>query len=144
MTDIIGEKNRKAVEEFERRKALFDAYVRTPEYEEKLHNRLSYHSAAQNDSKARSLLMHLCKSPDDPAAGCNFFIQNFGYTFDPRPQASFSHIPFVPFEFQEDAVRWMIELIDNGQDGLVEKSRDMGMSWILFIYVPLWYWPFRS
>jgi hypothetical protein len=39
-------------------------------------------------------------------------------------------MPLVLFEKQKDLVRFIIDMIDNGENGLVEKSRDMGASWV--------------
>lgn len=54
------------------------------------------------------------------------------WSADPRPDAATFSVPFVPFEFQEEGLRWLWDLVYNKkEDGLVEKSRDMGLSWLL-------------
>lgn len=41
-------------------------------------------------------------------------------------------IPFLLFPFQEDALEWLEELIFlRRSDGYIDKSRDMGMSWMM-------------
>lgn len=130
--------------EIERRKKLFDDYIKSPEYQEKLISRLKVNDACLKSSEAKGLSWNLCARPDNPAEGCIFFIENFGWTFDPRPQANPNHLPFILFEYQKEAIRAMIDHIDNGKDLLFEKSRDMGASWLIFCYVPLWYWLFRD
>ena len=132
------------VAEIERRQAKLNEYLATPEYQEKLINRLKFNDAALGHSEARTTLWNLCARPDAPAEGCIFFIENFGYTFDPRPEATLHHFPFILYDYQKEAIRWLIEHIDQGKDGFIEKSRDMGVSWTAFVWVPIWYWLFRD
>mgnify|MGYP000851731657 CR=1 FL=1 len=130
--------------EFTRRKEEFNKYLTSPEYTEKLRQRVELLDAGNRSLKARSYIFHLCERPDDPVEGCIFFLENFGWSFDPRPEHAPHHLPFIMFEYQREAIRWIIEHIDNGRDGLLEKSRDMGASWLLFVWVPVWYWLFRN
>ncbi len=127
-----------------RRKQLFQNYIHSPEYQEKLMTRLRINDACIKNPEARGLTWQLCARPDNPAEGCIFFIENFGWTFDPRPQADPFNLPFILFDYQKEAIRALFDHIDHGKDLLFEKSRDMGASWIIFCYVPLWYWLFRD
>lgn len=131
-------------QEMARRHRKFEEYMRTPEYQKKLMDRIKINDACMNDPKARALTYNLCTREDNPAEGAIFFIENFGWTFDPRPHTDMKHLPFILFDYQKDAIRWIISHIDNGKDGLVEKSRDMGISWTLFVWVPVWLWLFRD
>ena len=60
------------------------------------------------------------------------FITDWGMTFDPRnvrrklPAA----LPFILFPKQDDLVTWLMERWRNGEDGVLEKSRDMGATWV--------------
>ena len=130
--------------EHTRRKEKFKEYTHSEKYVKKLIQRLQINDSGENNAEARALTWNLCARPDNPVEGCIFFIENFGFTFDPRPQASPNHLPFILFDYQKDAIRWILEHIDSGKDGLVEKSSDMGISWVLFVYVPIWYWLFRD
>lgn len=136
-TDII--KVLTPEEESRRRRELFEAYMNSPEMAEKRLQRLKINDAGDNNAEARAMIWELCRREDNPAEGCIFFIENFCWTFDPRKEPA--HIPFVLFDFQKDAVRWLIDHIDNGKDALIEKSRDMGVTWIVDC-VFLWYWLF--
>ena len=127
-----------------RRKKQFDDYITSDEYQAKLLERLQITDACNSSAEARALMWTQCARPDNPAEGCIFFIETFGFTFDARPEHYPNHLPFFLFEFQKDAVRWIIDHIDNGSDGLLEKSRDMGVSWLFFVWVVLWYWLFRD
>lgn len=65
---------------------------------------------------------------DNPAQ----FAIDWGMTFDPRnveiglPSA----MPFVLFPKQEDAMQWMHERWKARENGLLEKTRDAGFSWV--------------
>jgi hypothetical protein len=131
-------------QETARRKEKFKQYLHSPEYQAKLINRLKINDAADKKIEARALAYQMCAQPENPAEGCIFFIENFGWTFDPRPQADPFNLPFVLYDYQKDAIRALFDHIDNGKDLLFEKSRDMGASWIIFCYVPLWYFLFRD
>ena len=54
-------------------------------------------------------------------------------TYDPR-LGGITNIPFVPFARQEEFLRWLREREYLTQPGLVEKSRDTGISWLCCAY----------
>ena len=60
------------------------------------------------------------------------FINDWGMTVDPRaPGAGLPAImPFVLFPKQRELIDWLIARWRAGEDGLLEKSRDMGASWL--------------
>ncbi len=136
--------NTQQAEETERRKGLFQGYITSPEYMARMMKRLKINDACIKHAEARGLTWQLCANPESPADGCIFFIENFGWTFDPRPQANPNNLPFMLYDYQKAAIRALFDHIDHGKDLLFEKSRDMGASWIIFCYVPLWYWLFRD
>lgn len=127
--------------EFERRKKLYLDWLEVPEQRERLIQRAQYNVLASGNPGAQILLWNLCKGEDNPAEGCIAFIENFCWTYDPRSKDK--NLPVVLFDFQKDAVRYIIEHIDQGTNFLIEKSRDMGVSWLV-VYVFLWYWLFRD
>lgn len=125
--------------ENERKKRVFEEYLHSEHYQELLLNRLKLNDAAERKQEARRYLWYLCARPENPAEGCIFFIENFGWTFDPRLEPN--HRPFILFDFQKRAIKEFVDHIDNGSDFLLEKSRDMGVTW-LAIWVFVWYWLF--
>jgi hypothetical protein len=137
-------KETREASEFERRRKRFQEYLRSREYQDKLILRLQINDACLRSAEARARTWNLCARPDNPVEGCIFYIENFGFTFDPRPQSEPHHLPFILFEYQKDAIKWLIDHIDNGRDGLIEKSRDMGISWVVFVWVLVWYWTFSD
>lgn len=70
-----------------------------------------------------------------------FFLNGFGWTYDPR-RVPFSKLPFILYPFQQDAVMRLINAVGS-HDILVEKSRDMGASWIC-VSALTWCWLFRT
>lgn len=60
------------------------------------------------------------------------FIIDWGVTYDPRnPERGLpSTIPFLLFPKQEEWVGWFLERWKSQEDGITEKTRDMGMSWL--------------
>ena len=72
------------------------------------------------------------------------FITDWGMTFDPRNvERGFEAVtPFLLFPKQQEFVRWVVDRWMGREDGLVEKSRDMGASW-LCVAVAAWMWLFK-
>ena len=60
------------------------------------------------------------------------FISSWGLTFDPRNigRGLPSAVPFVLFPKQVELVEWTVERWKRQQGGIIEKSRDMGVSWL--------------
>ncbi len=128
--------------EQERRERVLLTYLHGSEYQTKLKERIKIQDAGNGSKEARKNISYLCQQPDSPAEGCIFFIENFGWTFNPK--MSLKHFPFILFECQKRAIRAVVEHIDSGRDLFVEKSREMGVSWLAFCYIALWYWLFRE
>ena len=125
-----------------RRKKLLAEYMNSSEYTEKLKKRIAINDACNVSLEAQAHTWKLCERLDNPAEGCIFFIENFLWTFNPKEEPK--HFPFILFDFQKRAVREIIEHIDHGRDEMLEKSREMGASWLLFAAITLWYWTFRE
>lgn len=68
------------------------------------------------------------------------FIMDWMDTYDPRRE-SHKWIPFVLFEKQADVIRYLQALDNEQESGLIEKSRDMGMTWLACAY-SVWCWLF--
>lgn len=69
------------------------------------------------------------------------FISDWCCTFDPRnPEVGLpATVPFLLFPKQVEYVDWLVARWKNRQDGLVEKSRDMGLSWLSMAFaVTMW------
>lgn len=69
--------------------------------------------------------LHYREHPDD-------FINDWGVTFDPRniEKGLPSVVPFLLFPKQREWIQFVMRKWRNGEPGLTEKSRDMGLSWL--------------
>lgn len=100
-----------------------------PDWRDNLDYRVRVTHAAMNDEKVQKYLLSLCKS------SILFYCNTFCYTYDPRREPETRHIPFVLFPFQEDVMTWMVWILSVQEDGLIEKSRDMGATWMFEVLV---------
>lgn len=71
------------------------------------------------------------------------FIAHWFWTYDPRnPEIGLpAAVPFVLFKRQREFIDWLHEGWKGREDGLVEKSRDMGVSWLCMAF-GVWMWAF--
>jgi len=51
-------------------------------------------------------------------------------TYDPRNVDRLKWMPFVFFERQSDVIKFTTEMYLTGESGLIEKGRDMGITWL--------------
>lgn len=98
-------------------------YERLPALDDRIAILLSCSESELHREKAR-------RAAKDNTA---WFINAFCYTFDPRPEIS--DLPFFLYPFQVDVIDWLESCKTNQKDGLVEKSRDMGMTWTYLAYI---------
>lgn len=84
--------------------------------------------------------LKLFYADDNPVA----FINDWGMTFDPRNVeiGKEAQVPFLMFARQEEFIRWLLDRWKGREDGLAEKSRDMGVSW-LCVGFAVWMWLFK-
>jgi len=84
-------------------------------------------------------LNRLRKNPESIAAMRTYYRENpaqfiidWGVTSDPRnvERGLPAVIPFLLFERQEEWVRWFMDRWKNREPGIVDKSRELGMSWL--------------
>lgn len=100
------------------------AYSAVPkELHRNLDYRLALMRAAVADVAMRRDLMALC------AEDILFWVNVFGWTFNPKESAGRSILPMVTYEFQDDDILETEKAINEGYDILKEKSRDMGATW---------------
>lgn len=77
---------------------------------------------------------------DDPV----LFIEDWGVTYDPRNAEVDmpTTIPFILFPKQREYIAWLHARWLGRENGLVDKSRDMGASWLAMGYA-VWMWLFK-
>jgi len=79
---------------------------------------------------------------DDPVA----FINDWCWTYDPRNTKKGGPptiMPFLLFPIQVDLVNFLDGCLEDQADGLIEKCRAMGASWICVAYA-VWLWLFKA
>lgn len=102
-------------------------------YEQNLDFRLKLAVKCAKDEDARALLYQLCK--DDIL----FWVNTFCMTYNPRKTPS--TIPFITYEYEDKLIRDLVEKVRKQEDILIDKSRDMGVTWcVLLVYT--WFWQF--
>lgn len=99
----------------------FEHHVPT-DLRENLLWRAKTHAKVMKDFSYSEVLREACAA--DPI----FYVNGFLYTYDPRLQP-FCKVPFILYPFQRDGILETFDAIGN-EDLLIEKSRDMGASWL--------------
>jgi hypothetical protein len=74
--------------------------------------------------------------------GLLYWMKMYAWTLDPRMPA-LPVVPFYPFKFQEDDLRWVHSLLVEQADGVFDKSREQGATWELLLH-DFWCWRFIS
>ncbi len=72
------------------------------------------------------------------------FIEHWCNTYDPRKVGSGTspNMPFVLFPKQKELIVWFNSLVQDQENGLIEKSRDMGATWCACAF-SVWLWVFH-
>jgi hypothetical protein len=97
--------------------------------------RLKLHMATVNNPQAMSLIKRECSE------NILYWINSFVMTYNPRNTPSV--IPFVTYPFQDKFILDLVDHIEKQKDILIDKSRDMGISWCV-LAVFTWFWLFRG
>jgi len=71
-------------------------------------------------------------------------IEHWVTTYDPRnlKKSLPVYMPFMLFEKQKDYIRFLQDRMDWDEEGIVEKSRDMGVTWVSVAFA-WWLWTFH-
>ena len=65
-----------------------------------------------------------------------FFFNALAWTYNPRNKINgklVTRLPFITYPFQDKTIIWDAECAENQEDNLVEKSRDMGATWMFIV-----------
>lgn len=68
------------------------------------------------------------------------FIIDWGFTYDPRNR-EMATLPFNLFPKQVEYIEWLYDRLTRKEDGITEKSRDMGLTWLTCAFA-VWAWLF--
>lgn len=98
---------------------------------ENLIQRVTFKQSCEADDLAKAAALELCKR--DILHFFNFWL----WTYDPRQNPS--DLPFMPWDYQQLFILNTNHDIINGQSALTEKSRDMGVTWmVLGVFLYRW------
>ncbi len=89
----------------------------------------------QTSPELRGIAYQLCKQD------ILFWVNMWVSTYNPRKTPS--TVPFITYKYEDDLILDLVKSIKNQKDILIDKSRDMGVTWcVLLTYV--WYWQFHG
>lgn len=98
-----------------------------PELESAIRFRYAMLLALDGDHERQALEKQKCQND------IVYFVENYGWTFDPRlPDPN---IPFKLFDKQKECLKWIESIVEGGNDGVFEKSRDMGATWLCVVFL---------
>ncbi|NIB43805.1 TerL protein [Pseudomaricurvus alkylphenolicus] len=98
----------------------------SPNYSEIFAGRADLLQKLREDSDLlKAVKVHYANNPAD-------FICDWGMTYDPRKMidGGLANIPFILWGRQRDYIEWLDGRFNKGERGLVEKSRDCGVTWL--------------
>jgi hypothetical protein len=79
-----------------------------------------------------------------------FYLNSFAWTYNPKGDKGDENdrrvqrvVPFITYSFQDRALQTIVGHIDKQRDLVIEKSREVGASW-LCIYAMEWLWHFHD
>ena len=81
--------------------------------------------------------------------GLLFWVNCFLWIFEPRVEFQIAHgskdahLPFITYDYQDDLLKRAYIAIVEGSNLGVEKSRDMGVTWLLLALFT-WFWQFKG
>lgn len=106
-----------------------------PNYAEVLTQRQTDLMYIKSDpAKWKGSKIYYCTRPID-------FINHWAFTVDPRNAGTSSptRLPFILFPRQRELVMFLLACLNDQENGLVEKSRDMGATWVCGAF-SVWLW----
>jgi phage terminase large subunit len=102
-----------------------------------IRRRVQLASRVGQTEQARALTLRAIGSQEH---GLELFLRDWVWTHDPRNKGSQpKDQPFFLWPRQVEALRWVKALEDDGQAGALDKSRDVGVTWLVAAYM-VWRW----
>jgi hypothetical protein len=93
--------------------------------------------------RARPELWDVAKAHYANREGLCDFVEDWCWTFDPRVLDGMQEMPMVLFPRQRDLLLWLYDRWQAQENGLVDKSRDVGLTW-LCVQFAVWGWLFHG
>lgn len=103
-------------------------------YPKLLRDNLIFRAEILRNPKKQAIAYEMCKRDI-------LFYINVGLNiFEPR-DTKMPHKPFITWDYQDKAIMRVKEAVESGHDIVIEKSRDMGATWLV-VTVISWFWMF--
>jgi len=115
--------------------SIFETKSYPKTFEANTDYRLRVLMKAQSNKELQALMCSICK--DDILYWVNVFLA----TYNPRKNPS--TIPFITYEYEDKLILDLVDSIQNQKDILIDKSRDMGVTWCVLL-VFTWFWQFHG
>lgn len=110
-------------------------YEYPKDYDGNVHYRLKLIMKLANNPRMQLIVNDLCKE------NVLFWVNSFAATYNPRKIPS--TIPFITYKYEDDLILDLVDAIKNQKDILIDKSRDMGVTWCVLL-VFTWFWNFHG
>ena len=104
-----------------------DSKVYPRDLEKNLKWRMKVEQECMKSQKALQYCLTLCKED------ISFFFNFALWTYDPRSEDKY--LPFLTYDFQDETLEFLGSNYKNNNDALIEKSRDMGASWMVLGFI---------
>lgn len=105
------------------------------DYDQNVEFRLGLVAKAEKSGEIQGLLNGIC------ADDILFWVNCFAMTYNPRKTPS--TLPFLTYAYEDTLILELVEAVRSQKDILIEKSRDMGVTWcVLLVYT--WFWQFHG
>lgn len=104
-------------------------------YDENVSYRLKLWMRVDKDARMKLIVKDLCKED------ILFWVNSFVATYNPRKNPAV--IPFITYKYEDDLILDLVDCVKNQKDILIDKSRDMGVTWCVLL-VFTWFWQFHG
>lgn len=104
-------------------------------YDQILRERAKILINARYDLNWQAALKEMCRQ--EPI----FFFNFFCYTKDPDKKPA--NLPFILYPYEKNLIYWLEDCLRDKKDGLIEKTRQMGVTWVVITYL-LYKWLFTQ
>ena len=71
------------------------------------------------------------------------FVRDWAWTYDPRRKDGSKWMPMVLWPKQEEFLLWLVSLWEAGENGVVDKNRGAGATW-LAVWCTIWFFLFHE
>lgn len=96
-----------------------------------------------DDSRLQAVEREICSRGRE---GFFHWVHHWVWTMDPRLasiKGKTAHLTFKLFPRQIDMCNFIFDRLEEAEDGLIEKSRDIGFTWVAAA-IAVWYWQFKD